>query len=69
MNHSQEAGRTEEFRPLFFLGGWKKIGTTFGLSSRKAREWYDKGAPIIMVGEKPVAEAGELWRWLREEYG
>ncbi len=49
--------------------GWRLIGAEFGLSSKKAREWYDKGAPIIMVGEVPVAEAWELWRWIQEEYG
>ena len=34
-----------------------------------ARKWYDRGAPIIKVNNRPVAEAWELWCWLKEEYG
>lgn len=62
--------KTAEGRPVRFIGGtWGEIGKTYALSSRAAREWYDKGAPIIMVDNKPVAEAWELWCWLREEFG
>lgn len=55
--------------PSFLGGDWKSIGQTFGVGSRTAREWYDRGAPIILVGKKPVAEAWELWEWLKDEYG
>lgn len=65
----QGVSKTEEGRPIRFIGGWQEIGKAFGLSSRASRKWYDMGAPIIMVGKQPVAEVWELWCWLREEYG
>ena len=52
-----------------FLVGWSDIGREFGASCGLAKRWYDSGAPIFLVNKVPVAEAGELWAWLKEEYG
>ena len=52
-----------------FAKGWKEIGTVFGVSGKEVKAWYADGAPILILGEKPVAELGGLWRWLLELHG
>lgn len=55
--------------PRFVGGNWANISTAYGLPIKYARQWYEQGAPIILVGKKPVAEVWELWCWMKEEYG
>ena len=60
---------TNNPRTLKFVRGWREIANTYGTTIPTAKEWYDRGAPIVLLGKTPVAEAWELWCWLREEYG
>lgn len=50
-------------------GSWSEIAKAYGLPAKYARQWYEQGAPIILVGKKPVAEVWKLWCWMNEEYG
>lgn len=49
-----------------YAKGWTEIGTQFGATGRRAREWFRAGAPIILIGEKPVTRLDDLWYWLLE---
>ncbi|MBR3665207.1 MAG: hypothetical protein IKN64_11265 [Desulfovibrio sp.] len=51
-----------------FVHGWKQIGEAFGLNGKHARQWYAEGAPILLLGEKPVTELGGLWKWLLQRH-
>lgn len=44
--------------------GWSEIGAAFGASGRRAREWRRAGAPILLLGAKPVTRIDDLWYWL-----
>ncbi|MBQ9405948.1 MAG: hypothetical protein IJU37_04300 [Desulfovibrio sp.] len=46
--------------------GWTAIGSAFGVSGKQARKWRQQGAPILLLGEKPVTRIDDLWRWLLE---
>lgn len=52
-----------------FVQGWTQIGRVYGVPRQKVQEWYSAGAPILLLGKKPVAELGRLWTWLLEMYG
>lgn len=54
---------------MTLLQGWSGIAQAFGVTSKLARQWYDRGAPIFIIGKVPVAELAELWEWLKDEYG
>jgi hypothetical protein len=56
-------------RPPNFLTGWKDIGDEYGTTRTQPKIWYDLGAPIIMINMKQVAEAWDLWCWLKDEFG
>ncbi len=56
-------------RPPQFLGGWREIANAFGVTGTQPKLWFDLGAPIVLLKKRPVAEAWELWCWLKEEYG
>ena len=56
-------------RPLLFLGGWRDIAEAYGVPMSHVHKWYDLGAPIAISKNTPIAEAWELWCWLKEEFG
>lgn len=48
-------------RPVRVIGGWDEIASAFGVPRTFPRQWYDLGAPIVLVGKRPVTETWELW--------
>lgn len=46
--------------------GWVSIGRIFGATGRQVKEWAQAGAPVLLLGEKPVASVDDLWKWLLE---
>ena len=52
-----------------FVQGWTQIGRVYGVPRQTVQEWYSRGAPILLLGTKAVAETGRLWDWLLGEYG
>ena len=36
----------------------------FGATGKSAREWRQAGAPILLLGAKPVTRLDDLWFWL-----
>jgi phage terminase Nu1 subunit (DNA packaging protein) len=69
MKPHEVESQTEVRYPRFIGGSWRELAQAFGLPTRAVKGWYDLGAPIVMIGDKPVAEAWELWTWLREHLG
>ena len=47
-----------------YVVGWKSIGEAFGATGKSARAWRRAGAPILLLGEKPVTRRDDLWYWL-----
>ena len=52
-----------------FVLGWLEIGKVYGVNRQAVQNWYTLGAPILLLGTKPVAELGRLWEWLLAQYG
>ena len=55
-----------------FALGWVAIGRIFGATGKQVKEWAQAGAPILLLGDKPVASVDDLWKWLldnREQAG
>ena len=52
-----------------FVKGWLEIARVYGTTGQAVQEWYADGAPILLLGSKPVAELGRLWDWLLDSYG
>lgn len=50
-------------RPVQVLRGYKNIAATLRTSEEKVRDMIVAGAPIVMDGDMPKAEAAELWAW------
>lgn len=50
-------------RPVQVLRGYKNIAATLRTSEEKVRDMIAAGAPVVMEGDMPKAEAAELWRW------
>lgn len=46
--------------------GWVSIGRTFGATGKQVKEWAQAGAPVLLLGDKPVARVDDLWKWLLE---
>lgn len=51
---------------MCFALGWISIGRIFGATGKQVREWARAGAPVLLLGEKPVASVDDLWKWLLE---
>ena len=50
------------------LVGLAKIGQQFGAGAKRVRAWERMGAPIVRdPSGVPMAEAGELWAWIKTE--
>ncbi len=62
-------GRFVEAMLVQFVKGWTQIGEVFGVKGRDVKEWYSQGAPVVLLGSKPVTEVGGLWLWLLELHG
>ena len=56
-----ESVASKDPRPPKFVSGWRDIAGTYGVTLPHAKAWYDRGAPIVVLGKIPVAEAWELW--------
>lgn len=52
-----------------FVRGWFEIGSVYGVSGKEVKAWYADDAPILLLGNRPVAELGRLWNWLLTTYG
>lgn len=50
-------------RPVQVLRGYKNIAATLRTSEDKVRDMITDGAPIVLEGDMPKAEAAELWAW------
>ncbi|MBD5417077.1 MAG: hypothetical protein HDR50_05340 [Desulfovibrio sp.] len=46
--------------------GWVAIGRIFGATGKQVKDWAQAGAPILLLGDKPVASVDDLWKWLLE---
>lgn len=53
-------------RPVQVLRGYKNIAATLRTSEDKVRDMITDGAPIVLEGDMPKAEAAELWAWYAE---
>lgn len=53
-------------RPVQVLRGYKNIAATLRTSEDKVRDMITDGAPIVLEGDMPKAEAAELWGWYAE---
>ena len=49
-----------------YVVGWKEVGTVFGVPVKTVKVWHEQGAPILLLGEKPVTRLDDLWLWLLE---
>lgn len=50
-------------RPVQILRGYRDIAAEMRTSDDNVRDMVAAGAPIYFEGEKPKAEAAELWLW------
>ncbi len=47
-----------------FCTGWREIGGVFGVTGKRVQAWRRAGAPILLLGAKPVTRLDDLWYWL-----
>lgn len=50
-----------------FVRGWRQIGDVFGVAVKVVKQWENEGAPILILGDKPVTRFDDLWYWLVEK--
>ena len=50
-------------RPVQVLRGYRNIAAALRTSEEKVRDMIGYGAPVVLDGDMPKAEAAELWTW------
>lgn len=50
-------------RPVQVVRGYRNIAATLRTSEDRVRDMMLEGAPVLLDGDVPRAEAAELWAW------
>ena len=56
-------------RPVQVLRGYRNIAAALRTSEEKVRDMIGYGAPVVLDGDMPKAEAAELWTWYARGMG
>ena len=56
-------------RPIQVLRGYRNIAAALRVSEDRVRDMVLDGAPVLLDGDVPRAEAAELWAWYARRAG